>query len=296
MKTNCKKFQKQTLKKQGFTLVEFSFALAIMSVFLIMIVQIFSNAIAVYQKGLSMKAVSTAGRDTVDNLVSSISESSSSTDLSSKCDNLGDTQKNSCKNDSGQQFIYHSFNGTATINRDETSVPTYGVFCTGKYSYFWNTGYVIKEVIASGIKQVEYKNGTTSGTPRLLRFTDPSRSLCNNVAYQSAPPNTFEATDATNPVELLANDGDLKVAIYDFTVFPVSHNESNSRAFYSGTLVLGTLLDKADAAIIKTDNNVCGDSANSLSSDFTYCAINKFNFAAQALQEVKNEQKTTISN
>ena len=39
MKTNCKKFQKQTLKKQGFTLVEFSFALAIMSVFLIMIVQ-----------------------------------------------------------------------------------------------------------------------------------------------------------------------------------------------------------------------------------------------------------------
>ena len=261
MKTNCKKFQKQTLKKQGFTLVEFSFALAIMSVFLIMIVQIFNNAIAVYQKGLSMKAVSTAGRDTVDNLVSSISESSSSTDLSSKCDNLGDTQKNSCKNDSGQQFIYHSFNGTATINRDETSVPTYGVFCTGKYSYFWNTGYVIKEVIASGIKQVEYKNGTTSGTPRLLRFTDPSRSLCN----------------------ILANDGDLKVAIYDFTVFPVSHNESNSRAFYSGTLVLGTLLDKADAAIIKTDNNVCGDSANSLSSDFTYCAINKFNFAAQAL-------------
>ena len=287
MKEMIRKLSRKTIKtKSGFTLIEFSMALAVLSVLLIIILQISNNTIAIYQKGLATKAVSTAGRDLLDEFTRAIS-SSPTNSLEGFCNRINsDTAKNACKKDPAKQLEVVYRKATEKINGQD--VPVYGMFCTGKYSYFWNSGYKLKinndggdsgqKVIINGKEFPE--NSKTS--PRLLRMEDTQRELCvNNINN-----NTFSVSQAQKetPVDLLQNSQDLQLAMYDFTIFPVSQNDTISRIFYSGTFVLGTLTGDIN---ITSSSDYC-KSENyraSVASDFSYCAINKFNFAAQAIGE-----------
>lgn len=283
MKEMIQKLSQKTIKtKSGFTLIEFSMALAVLAILLIIVLQISNNTIAIYQKGLATKAVSTAGRDLLDEITRSIS-SSPTNSLEGFCSRITDeTAKNSCKNDPVKQrdIVYRK--ATENINGKDT--PIYGMFCTGKYSYFWNSGYKLRSNQGKYVNVPGYK---PNGPPRLLRMEDTKHELCINNINNS---NTFKVSQTQNndPVDLLQNDQDLQVALYDFTIFPVNQNDTISRIFYSGTFVLGTLAGNVD---ITSSSDYCKNEENkisyrtSISSDFSYCAINKFNFAAQAIGE-----------
>lgn len=266
-----KDLSKKTLKsKSGFTLIEFSIALAILSILLIIILQISNNTIAIYQKGLSTKAVSTAGRDLLDEFSKTIAQSPTSS-LSVICDKItNSTNQENCKNNTNNfqtQLVYNkSYNGDK---------PAYGVFCTGKYSYFWNSGYAIKGGYARSLN-------VGPNNPRLLRIDDPDHELCVNYINSSGS-NLSTSYPQKEVVDLLENNQDLQVALYDFTIFPPSQDRTISRIFYSGTFVLGTLTGDIN---INANNDYCkSNNILSLASDSSYCAINKFNFAAQALGE-----------
>lgn len=275
MQKFIQKISKKTFKssKSGFTLIEFSIALTILSILLIIILQVTNNTIAIYQKGLATKAISTSGRDLLDEFSKTIAQSPTSS-LDVVCDKISDSNKKSnCKNNTNNFQTQLVYNKQVVDGK-----PTFGTFCTGKYSYIWNSGYAIND---KTLKNVTV-NGTNYSNYRLLRIDDPDHELC--VSYISSNGNSLSVNHAqTDVVELLKNDQDLPLALYDFTIFPPSQDKTISRIFYSGTFVLGTLTGDIN---INANNDYCkSENMRPISSDFTYCAINKFNFAAQALGE-----------
>ena len=62
----------QPTAKSGFTMVEVMIAMAFVAVLLITIAIVTTNIVAIYQKGLTLKAVNSVGRGLVDELTASI--------------------------------------------------------------------------------------------------------------------------------------------------------------------------------------------------------------------------------
>ena len=150
---------------------------------------------------------------------------------------------------------------------------------------------------------------------RLLKVKDERRAVCkkailaasgglasgdygnyqDNDYYNNKLTNEFNiANDKTNPnsvtnfysngisdsnVEVvLADDVTNQLALYDFTVTPPATTSSGDAAFYSASFILGTVTGGINIA---AKGNFC-DTPEDYTEDFDYCAINKFNFAAQA--------------
>ena len=97
------------------------------------------------------------------------------------------------------------------------------------------------------------------------------------------------------PEQGMLNQFDLDLMLYEFTIFPISQDAVTLRTYMSGTFVLATLrgnvnimrsgdycqpdrvTDPITGEVIEGDTS----SLNDLGSEFNYCAINKFNFAAR---------------
>ena len=79
--------------------------------------------------------------------------------------------------------------------------------------------------------------------------------------------------------ELLDKTDD-RLVLYDFVIFPPTQHAVTLHSFYSGTFILGTERGSIDSTGI---GEFCkAPPSDGLSTDFTYCAINKFNFAARS--------------
>lgn len=322
MKTRTKRFQKLSQSslgsaKAGFTLVEISIAMAFIAVLLIVIAIVISNIAAIYQKGLTLKAVNSVGRGLVDEFTTSIN-SAPSVDTSSLCENHLSDEANKgniqdCKDDNAYKFVFQE--KTLTLEEEESTgrVQTSGVFCTGKYSYVWNTKYAEKgdenatlSLTYSYMENSSPQTTTISGF-RLIRFEDQTHRACSAIVNSN---NYSESTlqDLNKPVNniniaKLANGSiniitppeqnfltsfDLDLELYEFTIFPIAQDWVTLRTFMAGTFILAT--DRGNVNIIRSGDycdiaNRLGEETSSslmdLGSEFNYCAINKFNFAAR---------------
>ncbi len=282
--------------KAGFTLVELTLTLAFISVLLITIAIITSNIMTIYQKGTTIKAVDSVGRGLIDELISGIN-SAPSVDTTSLCNSFVDeSNRAQCIKDRAFKFVFHS-------QKDSEGNPLYGVFCTGNYSYVWNT----KTLFESSSSPLKIQYQTASGateTPadmRLLRFEDRSYRLCTAVVDKTYRDiGAFAATPTTTTIDIrklpsganytvsepvggLLNAFDLDLMLYDLTIFPISQDSVTLRTYMSGTFVLATERGNID---IQRTGDYCsldgGTTAlDAIGSEFNYCAINKFNFAAR---------------
>ena len=77
---------------------------------------------------------------------------------------------------------------------------------------------------------------------------------------------------------LLKDEVTNPLAMYDFNMTPPVSNIDNKAAFYSASFILGTLQGGLN---VTATGNFC-KTPSEYDNDFDYCAINKFNFAAQA--------------
>ena len=279
------------LTKKGFTLVELSIAMAFLGILLITIAILVIRIVSIYQSGLAIRAISSGGRELIDDFTRSISGSpivdviydpvidDPITSLLDKADRL--TYK-----------YYFQKTGTVEINKVvESNVPLAGAFCTGMYSYIWNTAYSLN---ASEFKGFTYTYGETKIDDfRLIRIPDSERSICIeqriDVTGKIDPSITsFDAPAGQAdfvPLELLESAED-SLALYDFRIFPVSTNRITGHTFYSGTFILATLRGGVN---IFTNGDYCTEEYDNLNTDFNYCAINKFNFAMRATGETKGD-------
>ncbi len=303
--------------RAGFTLVELSFAIAFISVLLITITLITNEIVSIYRKGYSIKTVNQVGRDIIDDFQNAITQSPPSS-ISSFCSRYTDsTIKSHCESDKGFKSVYQQYYAKIEVRDNDVNgvnyLPTGGLFCSGKYSYIWNTGYLFNNegsYTFSGTAtkeslriKISYSvNGNdpdhvkfANGNFRLLKIEDSSRSVCtaaikavqnnNDNSYPSSttvltvPSSAITLTEplATAPEEML-KDTDAALALYDFVLFEPARVTTTGRLLFSGSFILGTITGGVD---IMTSSNYCKAPSN-FSADFSYCAINKFNFSIQA--------------
>lgn len=302
-------------RKRGFTLVELAIAMTFLAVLLITIAILTMNIINIYQKGLSIKAITATGRELIDDFSRAIAASPSK-NPASLCDRItGEAAKENCFRDSALNFTFQQETSRGiVINGDNESagesLPVRGAFCTGRYSYIWNTGYTFKNRLYSGNDNLygilRYKIGdddTIHIWPgdsehrtayHLLKIEDQDRTICaahvNNSAYTIDEGQEYDLTATpfpSEPEELLDASED-NLALYDFRMFPPSQHATTLHTFYSGTFILATI---SGGVNIIGAGDYCTEAPAGLSTDFAYCAINKFNFAMRAIGELNNDEK-----
>ncbi len=278
MQSHKKIKQITTQAKSGFTLVELTLTMSFVAVLLITIAIVTTNIVTIYQKGLALKAVNSVGRSLVDEFTMAIN-TAPTMDSTRLCENLlkGDeTAKNNCKKDQGELYNYQSYKGSPAPG--ETEVQYGGIFCTGRYSYVWNTYYGIKNQYTIQIKYrtssgvvtfpTNFDNPQDEIKGRLMRIKDPDYRLCSantNEKYESkfAPSHdnrrvTIDITkkiisksdsDPTgladnilseDPETGLLSEFDLDLMLYELLFFPASKDPTTMRSFRSGTFVLAT--------------------------------------------------------
>ncbi len=288
--------RKKTVKK-GYTLIELSFAILFISVLLITLTLIASEIIAIYRKGYAIKTVNSVGRDLIDDFSAAVSQSPPSS-MSGFCEAYTAEAKNNCLDDLGQKFIFQQYKTTFKL-RDGVTTKEYpygGVFCTGKYSYIWKTGFTMNSdyytpnnVDFAGLS-LSYGDGTTTTVSdfRLLKFEDTSRLLCSATLSDSGYTYNFTEANGTTinypgalrdePLELLETS-DSPVAFFSFNVFPPAQTTATKKLYYSSSFILATISGGVD---IMTNGNYCTENDHYRLVESSYCAINKFNFSMQA--------------
>ena len=245
--------------------------------------------------------------------------------ISSFCDDetyVTSNSKNNCKSNGGFYSVYQQIYAEIDVAYSENDsgastgfhyLPTGGLFCSGKYTYIWNTGYLFNE---DGVVY-HFKNGATkeslrlkldyrvtglapNNTPykdgnfRLLKIEDGNRAICKNT-FQNTNAYPAPETILTNPgnkgthtitipdelpsiPEEMLKDNDASLSFYDLVLFEPARATASDRLLFSGSFILGTATGGVD---IMTSSNYCKTPSN-FSADFSYCSINKFNFSIQA--------------
>lgn len=294
-------------RKSGFTMVEVMLAIACISILMIAVVILINNLISIYRKGTTVKAVNSVGRSLVENFTSAITVAPP-VDTIDLCENYATNNLAECRASRAYKFIFQA-------NYDADGHQQNGVFCTGNYSYIWNTYYGLKAGDSNMLSLVylstdnEEKN-IPGDQLRLVRIQDPSYRVCTSIVdknYNStlAPNTVIDITEVAtgggsgtlidnpipNPETGILNTFETDLAFGEFTVFPISQDAVTLRTFISGTFILTTVRGDVDtmasgdycqAGINKFHGDV-GDSGSTfdLGAEFNYCAINKFNFAAR---------------
>lgn len=310
--------------KQGFTIVEVTLVMGFIAMLLIVIATILANMISLYQKGMTLKTINSTGRNLIAEFTASIN-AAPSIDTESLCSSLlREDQVSTCVTDHASNFIFQSLEGQYTDNVTDggSSQPAQGrvqyggVFCTGNYSYVWNTKYGREDFSGSNhALTIVYKDGDDNSQSisnfKLARFKDKTYRACSTNVNQDDYNNLSNLENRIINIEEYANGGDLKISdmednflemsvdvntendaetnldLYELVIFPLSQDIVTLRAFFSGTFILGT--ERGNASIVRSGDycdvtNAGGEGSGNLQdlgSEFNYCGINKFNFAAR---------------
>jgi prepilin-type N-terminal cleavage/methylation domain-containing protein len=279
--------------KKGFTLIELLFAMSFIAVLLLTIAVLTVHIITIYQKGLSIRSVSTTGRQLIDDFSRSIISSPIQDISVSDINNDGKIDESeeiaAMRKYYFQYFHTMELAPDASLNEPEDNirrVPTVGAFCTGTYSYLWHTAYALQDNAVP--YRVMYSYRDEGGADRsaenfkLLKISDPGREICN-VDLNSSGTSNYSINSKAAPVEMLSTD-ESDLVLYDMQVFPASQNRITGHSFYSATFILATSRGGID---IFANGEYCSAPSHTLRTDFSYCAINKFNFAVRSTGEVR---------
>lgn len=303
--------------KKGFTLIELSLSMAIIGVLSVVMMMMISNAVSAYHKGLTLNQLNTVGMSLVEDMRVAI-QNSPARSVADECVTMyqgsesgADGAQIKCSADKAASFVTQVRKGQVkTVGGDEYfDIPLEGVFCTGKYTYIWNSGYLVNGGMGVGIStlQLKYKTsereGITDAKARLLKIHDENRMICKTTAgYKATGADAGKPSDYVKvaedplakysssvidisgltvldeaPEDLLESNGGL--AIYDLEITQPATIENLDVMFYSASMILGTLRGGPDITVA---NDTC-KAPEDLNADFDYCAINKFNFAARAV-------------
>lgn len=301
----------------GFTLIELSLSLVFIGILSVTVVLLIQNTSASYRRGLILNQVNTVGMDLVDDFRISI-QNATSDPVTRMCEiyyELGSSNRQACIADNANSFVSATKMGEVIVDGQSLgTMPVSGVFCTGTYSYVWNSGYFEstdlsnRSVVGASPAVVGTKPSSTGtftekyNNIRLLKVYDDERSICVNAMkaqdvsgggnryikstdYQnSRVPNQFVISEAMSDengddaVEMMRKEESVDLVLYDLYVAKPALSSTRKNLFYAASFILGT---RRGGINIKEAGNNCKPPSDDY-SDLEYCAINKFNFAVQA--------------
>ncbi len=299
--------------RKAFTIIEFLLAISFLATMVIGIAALTIRISNIYQKGLSLRGVNANGREIVSDLTRVINGSRVNVAINPTPDGSNRVTKKLADEARAEYFIE---------TKDSEGRQLGGAFCTGSYSYVWNTADNLR--IARSNSEIKDKKYTDinikkiTGTnhvfaikandgykiPKFARFIDRERAACaHNEKFEpddssdikeSAYLINLGTTKSLNDVVELIEDNEEDLAIYNFTVLPATQHDETKQIFYSGMFILATYRGGVN---IKSNGDFCegstredggrdnsGDNEMTL-YDFDYCAVNKFNFSARATGE-----------
>lgn len=285
------------MRRRGFTIVEITIAMTFVATLLITVALVIMQMMSIYQKGLALRAVNSTGRELVDEFTRGIS-SAPSKGTSYLCNSYygsNEAARAACEAGEANLFMYHQ--DTARI--DDADVPVHGVFCTGRFSYIWNTGYALKSSNDKHRAELIVNDINYGDKFRIMRVNDDDRDLCgaymnsNSYRYNGNGGNkySYKLSSDDNPIELLSGSED-NLTLYDFVPFPAASHAITQHSFYSITFILGTL--QGGVNIMSTGDFCTAPSTDSLDTEFNYCAVNKFNFAVRATGELTDADRSAM--
>lgn len=307
--------------KEGFTLIELSLSMVFVSILSLLIVFIIGDTVASYRRGITFTHVNTVGMEVVDDMRVAI-QNASSAPVTDSCEvyyQNNSTLQNTCKSDNAFNFVSVTVKSRVKMKNGtvRSGVPVFGAFCTGTYSYIWNSGYFESDetsVLDASPAYLVYRNDsgtvitkqysdrTTNGNKpfRLLKVKDTQRGVCVSVvrpyssgtyaesyALPAAISNKFDISNGYGavpnnepPVDLLQADNTNDLVIYAFEPAKPAISDTQKNMFYSASFILGTISGGID--IMSTDGRKCATPNDYENEYYDYCALNKFNFAVQA--------------
>lgn len=284
--------------REGFTLVELSFSLAFIGILSIVIVLIINNTVVAYRRGMLLGQVNSNGMELVDDMRAALQGASARSLVDSCIQFYGNGS--GCNDDNGYKMALVTRYAEVALEKSEArSMPIFGAFCTGSYSYIWNSGYFKYDGAVFDGKdgewvRLKYLPGENESDIvigedepfRLLKVKDTMRTVC--VAAMGEDYDTTgginNVIDITNfgalddePEELLSGDSGNTLAIYEMSLAEPVEDSNKKNMFYYASFVLGTVTGGVD---ILAKGGTC-TTPDDYSGSLSYCAINKFNFAAQ---------------
>lgn len=216
----------------GFTLIELSLSLIFIAILSLMVVFLIQNISASYRRGLILNQVNTVGMDLVDDFRISV-QNATSDPVTRMCEiyypdndpgRPDHASYEACVKDNANSFVSVSKLAQVKIdgdyigtNAEDSWMPVYGAFCTGTYTYIWNSGYfenadnidfdgavdqreVIgaepaklysKDIVISDKDKNSYfaaESTLLSENFRLLKVYDDERTICVNAMREQNTP------------------------------------------------------------------------------------------------------------
>ena len=223
--------------RKGFTLVELSIAMAFIAILLILVLVVIINITGMHARGRTLRDVNDTGRAIINDMRRTLSDSPPF-------------------NPNADNNIVHF-----PIGNSNPAYKTGGRFCTGTYTYVWNT--------FRGSRPNRYSDNNRPFSVAKVR--DPNRELCANLGTGTDQGTVGPASEA---VELVSGD---ELVIYDFAAFQI-HSRASGQTLYSVSFVLGTR-DGIDI----TTNTRCIQPGE-LDANINFCAINRFDFTARSVR------------
>lgn len=194
---------------RGFTLIELALSLIFISILSITVVLLIQNTAASYRRGVILGEVNTVGMDLIDDFRISLQNASSeSMDkiCEEKYDRIDDEKsREDCKKDHGYSFILVTKRAEVEVEgKPYGTMPVFGAFCTGMYTYIWNSGYfedagnddfdssrkIDERKVLGDVKKAtlsKFGNNSTDSRElvakdfRLLKVYDGERTVCVNA-------------------------------------------------------------------------------------------------------------------
>lgn len=227
----------------GFTLIELALSSAFVGILSIAIVLIINETVAAYRRGITLNQVTTTGMDIVDDLRTAV-QNSSARSVANDCIVFyadASAVREACQADGGYNFVSITKTADVTLNKGggrtevRRDMPIYGAFCTGTYSYIWNSGYfeaneadfaekraqewaTLTYLPSAGADPVTIFGTDRSGTEekfslsldsrpfRLLKVRDNYRAVCSSVVRYDVAGGEFKNNYALPSNENLSNN------------------------------------------------------------------------------------------
>lgn len=264
---------------KGFTLVELSLSMVFIAILSIIIVVVINGTVSSYRRGITLNLLNTVGSELVEDITMAVQESPVDSGLCSGTVNNSD----GCKRVSWVK----------SKKVGDEDVPLFGAFCTGNYSYVWNSGYYFdegyKDTWESGLRatlqsssdgssRITISPGSESPNSRLFKLVkikDAERTACQIDTEGDVEISIDRKMDKEQYILDEDNSG---VAVYNLKVNSLVDGGNGGGQLYSMTLTLGTAQSGMN---IDATGGKCAVPAES-NSNLDYCAINKFSFAALA--------------
>ena len=269
-------------KTRGFTIIELMLAMAFLGTMLLGIATLIIRITNIYQKGLALRAVNSTGREIISDFTRTINGAPTDVDI-----NPAVTSAASGSTVTSKSVAEAHANYFLSVESEGKQIA--GAFCTGAYSYVWNTADNLRDDAgADNVFRINTSDGQTI-TPRLARFVDRQRFACAHEPMSAD--GTFKP----------ATDTDYKSGAYTFDLHEIASSDDITElisrdemdlAIYDLRILPATLRGGVN---IESNGDFCTGEGNLDGTDFTlndfdYCAVNKFNFSARATGEASVKQ------